>query len=169
MLKGIHQLPALRVVRGGFFAAVATALMLALVPAAGGAQSLADKLKALTQKPGGQPAAKPGQPAAKPGQVAAGPAAGDSGPFTAPAGTVITPVMIGPSSIPMSSVSVSPMGVHASVTTQSGSRLVVLLDGVPGPKAGQDADGRGTGWRDLLAGRNPLGVLCRDRLAVGGV
>ncbi len=47
---------------------------------------------------------------------------------------MITQLVIGPSSIPMSSVSVSPTGVHASVTTQSGSRLVVMLDGVPGPK-----------------------------------
>ena len=129
-----------RILRTSVLLVIVSALTADFVPTSASAQSILDKLKAAAQqKPGAQPATqqKPGQPAAaaKSGQPAAsGPAAGDSGPFTPPAGTVITPVVIGPSSIPMSSVSVSPMGVHASVTTQSGSRLVVLLDGVPGPK-----------------------------------
>jgi len=148
MLKNSRHSSALRVMRTVFALAIVAAapsLMLLLSPAPASAQSVMDKLKALAQKPGGQPAAKPGQPAAKPGQAPAGAAAGDSGPFTAPAGTVITPVVIGPSSIPMSSVSVSPMGVHASVTAQSGSRIVVMLDGVPGPKLDKMLVGGGQG------------------------
>jgi hypothetical protein len=127
-----------RILRTSVVLVMMSALAADFVPSSASAQSVMDRIKAAAQqKPGAQPAAaaKPNQPAAaKSAAAASGPAAGDSGPFTAPAGTVITPLVIGPSSIPISSVSVSPMGVHASVTTQSGSRLVVLLDGVPGPK-----------------------------------
>jgi hypothetical protein len=128
-----------RILRTSVVLVMVSTLAAGLVPTAASAQSIMDRLKAAAQpgKTGSQPAAaaKPNQPAAaRSAAVASGPAAGDSGPFTAPAGTVITPLVMGPSSIPMSSVSVSPVGVHASVTTQSGSRLVVLLDGVAGPK-----------------------------------
>ena len=138
-----------RILRASVVLVMASGLAAGLVPTSASAQSIMDRLKAAAQqKAGAQPtaAAKPNQPAAaKSAAAASGPAAGDSGPFTAPAGTVITPLVIGPSSIPISSVSVSPMGVHASVTTQSGSRLVVLLDGVPGPKLDKMLVGGGQG------------------------
>ena len=140
MLIRLSLRSAVRVSRSLLILLLASVIAGATSPGAS-AQSVWDQLKAQAKKakqgatPATQPAAKPGQPATKPGAAgAAGPAAGDSGPFTPPPGTVITPMVLGPSSTPMSSVSVSPMGVHASVTTQSGSRLVVLLDGVPGPK-----------------------------------
>ncbi|WP_348262326.1 hypothetical protein P8935_21330 [Telmatobacter sp. DSM 110680] len=155
MLLRLSLKPAVYVSRFVLVLLLATAVVGATSSTAA-AQSVWDQLKAQAKKakqgatPAAQPAApgqpaKPGQPATKPGKAAAGTAAGDSGPFTAPAGTVITPLVIGPSSIPMSSVSVSPMGVHASVTTQSGSRSVVLLDGVPGPKLDKMLRGGGQG------------------------
>jgi Tol biopolymer transport system component len=137
-----------RILRTRVLLVMVSALAAGLVSSSASAQSVMDKLKAAAaqQKPHAQPttAAKPNQPAAA-RSAAAGRAAGDSGPFTAPAGTIITPLVIGPSSIPSTSVSVSPLGVHASVTTQSGSRLVVLLDGVPGPKLDKMLVGGGQG------------------------
>ncbi len=162
-----------RVPGSGLLCVAVLAASTVFVPASASAQSIMDRIKAAAQaKQGAQPTAKPGQPTAstRPGQPAAsGPAAGDSGPFTAPPGTVITPLVIGPSSIPSTSVSISPMGVHASVTAQSGSRLVVTARRRSGPEAGQDAGGWCAGRGDLLAGRKPLGVLRRHWRAVGGV
>jgi hypothetical protein len=47
MLRNFRQLPALRVVRGALFGAVAAMSIVAIAPAPVGAQSVMDKLKAL--------------------------------------------------------------------------------------------------------------------------
>ena len=90
-----------RILRASVVLVMASGLAAGLVPISASAQSIMDRLKAAAQqKAGAQPtaAAKPNQPAAaKSAAAASGPAAGDSGPFTAPAGTVITPLVIGPS------------------------------------------------------------------------
>jgi hypothetical protein len=113
------------------------------------AQSVMDKLKAAAAKakqeaagaapPAGVPPV-PGQPpvpGAKPGQpavAAAGAITGDSGAFTPPAGTKIDPLVVAPPGAIMSNAAVSAFGVHVTINSQSGSRQVVLVDGVAGPK-----------------------------------
>jgi len=97
-------------------------------------------------KPGntGQPAPSqptPGQrPAARqPGN--APPAAGragvnDTGPFTPPAGTKIEPVLMAPLQ-EGAQFAVSPHGIHVATASHSGSRQVIIYDGVVGPKFDQ--------------------------------
>jgi hypothetical protein len=84
------------------------------------------------QKPGQQ---KPGQ-SAKPGQQAGGAVADDSGPFTPPAGTKIEPVLMAPVE-QGAQFAVSPHGIHVATLSHSGSRQVVVYDGVAGPKFDQ--------------------------------
>jgi hypothetical protein len=68
-----------------------------------------------------------------PGQVQSGGQINDSGPFKPPAGTkieekVLAPVQQG------ARFTVSPHGVHVATLSNSGSRAVVIYDGVAGPK-----------------------------------
>jgi len=135
MQRPAHRLPGLRIVRMAFLPVVAAASILAIVPAATGAQSLADKLKALGQKPN-QPANQP-----KPGQAAAP----DNGtqPFTPPPGTDIQSTVVGPFKQGTQFI-VSPQGVHVASLTNSGSRWVINYDGVEGPKFDQ-VYGQGAG------------------------
>jgi hypothetical protein len=135
MQRNFPKLPALRLIRGAFVAAFAAASILALAPAPAAAQTIMDKLKALAQKPAGQPAAKPGQAApAKPGQ--AGAPDNGTAPFTPPAGTNIQSTVVGPFSQGTQYI-VSPHGVHVATLANSGSRWVINYDGVEGPKFDQ--------------------------------
>jgi len=128
MQRNFPKLPALRLIRGAFVAAFAAASILALAPAPAAAQTIMDKLKALAQKPAGQPAAKPGQAApAKPGQ--AGAPDNGTAPFTPPAGTNIQSTVVGPFSQGTQYI-VSPHGVHVATLANSGCRWVINYDGV---------------------------------------
>ncbi|HEV3374628.1 MAG TPA: hypothetical protein VG051_02930, partial [Candidatus Acidoferrum sp.] len=87
----------------------------------------------------GQPA--PGQPpgAAQPAnapQARGGAAVNDTGPFTPPAGTKIEPVLMAPVE-QGAQFAVSPQGIHVATLSHSGSRQVVVYDGVAGPKFDQ--------------------------------
>jgi len=57
----------------------------------------------------------------------------NTGPFTPPAGTKIEPVVMAPLEQGAQFV-VSPHGVHVATLSRSGSRAVVIYDGIPGPK-----------------------------------
>jgi hypothetical protein len=80
--------------------------------------------------PSGQPATRPGQP------QQAGQAQDDSGPFKPPTGTKIEPVTMAPFE-QNSPFAVSPIGIHAATVSHSGSRPVIIYDGVTGPKFDQ--------------------------------
>ena len=94
-------------------------------------------------KQAGQPAQpgqpqQPGQKPAKPGQPAQ-PAAGqvnDTEPFTPPPDVKIEPVVMAPIE-QGAAVAVSPHGIHVATVSHSGSRPVILYDGVAGPKFDQ--------------------------------
>jgi hypothetical protein len=87
--------------------------------------------KAKQQQQPGQPT-KPGQPQ----QAQAAAPASDKGPFTPPAGTKIESVMVAP--VEQGSLfGVSPYGVHVAMLSHSGSRMVMIYDGVAGPKFDQ--------------------------------
>jgi hypothetical protein len=87
------------------------------------------------QQPGQKPG-KPGQPTqAGAGQVAAG-QVNDTGPFTPPPGTKIDPVVMAPVE-QGSQLAVSPLGIHVATLSHSGSRAVIIYDGVAGPKFDQ--------------------------------
>jgi WD40 repeat protein len=86
------------------------------------------------QQKAGQPQ-KPGQ-AVKPGQQAGGTGVDDSGPFTIPAGTKIEPVLMAPLQ-EGAQFAVSPHGIHVATLSHSGSRQVIIYDGVVGPKFDQ--------------------------------
>jgi hypothetical protein len=89
----------------------------------------------------GQPV--PGQPvlgqppgAAQPGnmpQARGGAAVNDTGPFTPPPGTKIEPVVMAPLE-QGAQFAVSPHGIHVATVSHSGSRQVIIYDGVVGPK-----------------------------------
>ena len=68
-----------------------------------------------------------------PGQPQAAAPANDAGPFTPPAGTKIEPVVMAPLEQGAQFV-LSPHGVHVATLSHSGSRAVVIYDGVAGPK-----------------------------------
>ena len=137
----------LRVARLGLLIVFATGIAGGLSPNAS-AQSVWDQLKAQAKKATqpatasrpGQPAtaARPGQPAAagKTGQPAASAVNNGTGPFTPPAGTGIVPTVVGPF-YQGSQYVISPQGVHLATLTNSGSRWVIILDGVEGPKFDQ--------------------------------
>lgn len=103
------------------------------------AQSLWDKLKQQAQKAKQQtqtPSAQAPQGQNSPGHVAraANPAGTDpTGPFTAPSGTKIDTALMAPfqQGAPFT---VSPRGVHVASEQLSGSRQVIVYDGVAGPK-----------------------------------
>jgi WD40 repeat protein len=92
----------------------------------------------------GQPA--PGQPAAgqPPGaaqpanapQARGGAQVNDTGPFTPPPGTKIEPTVMAPvqQGAPFT---ISPHGIHVATLSHSGSRQVIIYDGVVGPKFDQ--------------------------------
>lgn len=87
----------------------------------------------------GQPV--PGQPlgAAQPAnapQARAGAAVNDTGPFTPPPGTKIEPVVMAPVE-QGAQFTVSPHGIHVATLAHSGSRQVIIYDGVAGPKFDQ--------------------------------
>jgi hypothetical protein len=87
----------------------------------------------------GQP--MPGQPlgAAQPAnapQARGGTQVNDTGPFTPPVGTKIESVVVAP--VEQGSLfGVSPYGVHVATLSHSGSRMVMIYDGVAGPKFDQ--------------------------------
>jgi hypothetical protein len=60
----------------------------------------------------------------------------DTGPFTPPAGTKIEAVVMAPVQ-QGAQFAVSPHGVHVATLSKSGSRAVMIYDGVPGPKFDQ--------------------------------
>ncbi len=105
------------------------------------AQSVWDKIKQQAKKAqqpqAGQSPQQPGQPQ-KPGQKPTSPGGqvNDSGPFTPPPGTKIEPVVMAPME-QGSQFLVSPHGVHVVTLSHSGSRGVMIYDGVPGPKFDQ--------------------------------
>jgi hypothetical protein len=103
--------------------------------------------KAKDQGKNGQPGQPvPGQPA--PGQSAGaaqpanapqargGTAVNDTGPFTPPPGTKIEPVVMAPLQ-QGAQFTVSPHGIHVATLSHSGSRQVIIYDGVVGPKFDQ--------------------------------
>ncbi len=84
------------------------------------------------QQPQQQPGQRPGQQQ-RPGQSQGGGQINDSGPFKPPAGTkieekILAPVQQG------ARFAVSPHGLHVVTLSNSGSRAVVIYDGVEGPK-----------------------------------
>ncbi len=83
------------------------------------------------QSPGQQRQQRPGQQQA-PGRVQAG-QINDSGAFKPPAGTKIEEKVMAPLQ-QGARFTVSPHGVHVATVTNSGSRSVVIYDGVEGPK-----------------------------------
>jgi len=103
-------------------------------------QQMKDAAKQAGQ-PAGQPAQQPqpaGQKPAKPGQPAQPGAAqgNDTGPFTPPPGTKIDPVVMAPVE-QGAQFAVSPHGIHVATLSHSGSRAVIIYDGVTGPKFDQ--------------------------------
>ena len=128
---------AFRLSRFSMFFVIALVSSACLLPPLASGQSVWDQLKAKAKqaaKPAqpaaaGQPA-KPGQPAAKAGQPGA---ALDSGPITLPPGIKVDPALAGPYT-QGALMTVSPHGVHVSLATNSGSRWVMLHDGVSSEK-----------------------------------
>ena len=96
------------------------------------AQSVWDKLKQEAQKTQPQQQ-KPGQPPKSGQQQQSGGSINDSGSFTPPPGTKIEPALMAPIE-QGAMVAVSPHGAHVATASHSGSRQVVIYDGVPGPK-----------------------------------
>jgi hypothetical protein len=87
------------------------------------------------------------QQAGKGGQAPQAAASVNStGPFTPPAGTKIESVVVAPVE-QGSQFGVSPLGVHVATLSHSGSRMVMIYDGVAGPKF------------DQILGQDPTGVL----------
>lgn len=111
------------------------------LPPSAAAQNVWNKIKQQGQKnQQQQPPQKPGQPA-KPGQAqnppqasANSPARNDTGPFSLPAGTKVEPTLLA-SQQQGAQFSVSPHGVHMATQSHTGSRPVMIYDGVPGPKS----------------------------------
>jgi len=109
------------------------------------------------QKPGnnGQPATGQTAPSKRPGaaqpgnarQARGGAAVNDTGPFTPPPGTKIEPVVMAPMQ-QGAQFGVSPHGIHVATLSHSGSRQVIIYDGVAGPKFDQ-----------IFTGSNPMGVV----------
>jgi Tol biopolymer transport system component len=102
-------------------------------------QQMKDAAKQAQQQghPQQQPGLTPGQQQQgqqqHPGQVQRGGQINDSGPFKPPAGTkieekILAPVQQG------ARFTVSPHGVHVATISNSGSRAVVIYDGVEGPR-----------------------------------
>lgn len=69
-------------------------------------------------------------------QGAQGQQAAAAGPFTPPPGTKIEPTLLAPMEQGVQ-FAVSPRGIHLGAVSHSGSRWVVIYDGVPGPKFDQ--------------------------------
>jgi hypothetical protein len=94
------------------------------------------------QPQSGQQQSQPGQPqpaqaSARPGQQQpSGGQTNDFGPFKPPAGTKIEEKIMAPLQ-QGARFTVSPHGVHVATVTNSGSRTVVIYDGVEGPKFDQ--------------------------------
>jgi hypothetical protein len=76
------------------------------------------------------------QQRSKPAQQPAAQAADPNGPFTPPPGTKIDPLVLAPAQTAYS-FSVSPHGEHVATMAMSGSRQVIIYDGVTGPKFDQ--------------------------------
>ncbi len=122
-------------------------LVMSLVPPIS-AQSVWDKIKQQAkqaQQQGQQPSQQPTQPQ-KPGQqrqpqraAKGSPQAAqaeDTGPFTPPSGTKIDPVVMAPIE-QGGQYAISPHGIHIATLSHSGSRQVIIYDGVVGPKFDQ--------------------------------
>jgi hypothetical protein len=107
--------------------------------------AIKDAWKKAKPAPNGQPApAQPApsqrpaarQPATNAPQPRGGAAINDTGPFTPPPGTKIEPVVMAPvqQGAPFT---ISPHGIHVATLSHSGSRQVVIYDGVVEPKFDQ--------------------------------
>lgn len=84
-----------------------------------------------------QPTAQPQKPGQSPAQApSSSGAVNDTGPFTPPPGTKIDEVPMAPVE-QGAGFAVSPQGVHVATLSHSGSRHVIIYDGVPGPKFDQ--------------------------------
>ena len=94
-----------------------------------------NKAKQQQQQQQTAPGQKPPAPGQKPGAASAA-SANTTGPFTPPPGTKIEPTLLAPS-IQGAAFTVSPHGLHMATITNSGSRKVVIYDGVEGPKFDQ--------------------------------
>jgi len=89
------------------------------------------------QQPGQQQPQQPGQKPSQPGQrQQPGQATDNSGPITPPPGTKIEQAVLAPVAQGASYV-VSSTGIHVATLSHSGSRQVVIYDGVEGPKFDQ--------------------------------
>jgi len=130
--------------RGYFYVYLLAAVLIAglAVPAAAQSQNQnpIQSLKNVWNKnpqPQQQPAkGQPNSPQAKPGQAAAQGSVNDKGPFTPPPGTKIDPVVMAPIE-QGAAFAVSPHGVHVATVSHAGSRVLIIYDGVPGPKFDQ--------------------------------
>jgi WD40 repeat protein len=125
---------------------LASFLVASFVPSPSTAQSVWDKIKQQAKQAQQQKQQQPGQPpqqqGQKPGQqktqgaAQSNAPANDSGPVTPPPGTKIDPVVLAPFE-QGGQFAVSPHGVHVAALSHSGSRQVIIYDGVPGPKFDQ--------------------------------
>ena len=120
-------------------------VLISLASSCAYAQSVWDKIKQQAkqaqQQKKQQPGQQPQQPGQKPAQqktrgAAQASPANDSGPITPPPGTKIDPVVMAPFE-QGSQFAVSPYGIHVATLSHSGSRQVIIYDGVPGPKFDQ--------------------------------
>lgn len=100
-------------------------------------ESIWQKIQKAAQPPV-QPGQQPPQPGQKPGPQpgAGGTQAIDKGPFTPPPGTKIDAAVMAPVQHG-AQFAVSPHGIHVATLSHSGSRPVIIYDGVPGPKFDQ--------------------------------
>jgi Tol biopolymer transport system component len=123
-------------------------LAVSLVPSRASAQSVWDKIKQQAkqaqqqkqqqQQPGQQPQQQGQKPAQqqKTQSAQSNAPANDTGPITPLPGTKIEPVVLAPFE-QGGQFAVSPHGVHVAALFHSGSRQVIIYDGVPGPKFDQ--------------------------------
>jgi hypothetical protein len=106
------------------------------------AQSVWDKMKQQVQqqqaqqKQGQKPAQQQQKNSSQPANSQSNAQNNDTGPFTPPPGTKIDPVVMSPIE-QGAQFSVSPHGIHVATLSHSGSRPVVIYDGVVGPKFDQ--------------------------------
>jgi len=102
--------------------------------------SIWNKIKNAANQPNskapGQPQPQPPAKNSAPAQAQSSAAINETGPFTPPPGTKIDEALMAPVE-QGSGFAVSPHGVHVATLSHSGSRPVMIYDGVPGPKFDQ--------------------------------
>jgi hypothetical protein len=132
----------------------------------GGDQKSCQQLAKVTQKipqqaPQSQaPGMQPGQPGQQPstsgGQQQANPESNPSGPIHPPAGTKVEQTVMAPLA-PGAKFFISPHGVHVATSENSGSRVVIYYDGVPGPKFDEIIGGSISASSDVQIAFSPDG------------